>query len=235
MKKVSIFQILKESTSVFFETFFGFMVLRKFSKYAVILGAHTQTLATPENSSIDFYEDSKAIGAGLASRDFTVLTGGGPGIMKNANEGAFMSSKKGHGHSVSITIPIASEQQKNKYFEDTFNVDSFRSRKYLLRVYSEVFIFMPGGFGTLDELFMLLTITATGKIEKPIIILYGKKFWAPLIDFMKNQLLEKHGAIEKSSLNLFVVLNDPDEVIYYIEKNYNENSFDKNITKSINA
>ena len=94
---------------------------------------------------------------------------------------------------------------------------------------------MPGGFGTLDELFMLLTITATNKIEKPIIILYGKKFWAPLIDFMKNQLLEKHGAIEKSSLNLFVVLNDPDEVIYYIEKNYNEDSFDKNITKSINA
>ncbi len=236
MKKISILQILKQSSKVFFETFFGFLVLRKFNKYVVILGAHSENIPVFTKSSIDFYEDAKAIGAGLSSRDFTVLTGGGPGIMKNANEGAFESEKKtGTGHSVSITIPIPSEQNKNKFFEDTFEVDSFRTRKYLLRVYSEIFVFMPGGFGTLDELFMLLTITNTGKISKPIIILYGKNFWMPLVDFIKNQLEEKYNVVGKNVLNLFVVLNDPDEVFYHIEKNFNKDSFNKNITKNINA
>ena len=235
MKKVSILQILKQSTKVFFETFFGFLVLRKFSNYIVIFGAHSEIIPVSAKSSIDFYEDSKTIGAGLASRDFTILTGGGPGIMNSASKGALESAKKGKGHSVSVTIPISSEQRKSEFFEDTFEVCSFRTRKYLLRVYSEVFIFMPGGFGTLDELFMLLTVTNTGRISKPIIILYGEEFWMPLVDFIKNQLEKKYHTIDKNALTSFVVLNSPDEVFYHIEKNFDKDSFNKNITKNINA
>jgi uncharacterized protein (TIGR00730 family) len=143
----------------------------------------------------------------LVAAGFAVITGGGPGVMEAANKGA---SEAG-GTSVGLNIELPFEQFVNKYVNLKINFRYFFVRKTMFVKYSEGFVIFPGGFGTLDELFEALTLVQTHKIHRFPIVLYGRAFWAPLLDWIKGTLLEQ-GMISAEDLNLLIVCDTTDEI-----------------------
>lgn len=131
-----------------------------------------------------YYRLAREIGRGLAAAGFTVMTGGGPGVMEAANRGA----REGGGHSVGCNIRLPREQKPNAYLDRTLTFDYFFVRKVMLVKYSSGFVFMPGGFGTMDELFETLTLIQTGKLQAFPCVGVGKAFWQPLVDFVLERL-----------------------------------------------
>ena len=138
-----------------------------------------------------------------------VITGGGPGIMEGANRGA----KEGGGPSVGFTIQLPYEQKTNQYVTDEVPFSFFSTRKVVLAHAAEVFIFFPGGFGTLDELFEILTLIQTKKIPLVPVFLIGLDFWNPLIEMFKKQLFEQYATISPEDLEIFTVTDDINLVI----------------------
>ncbi len=132
-----------------------------------------------------YYQLGREIGAGLARAGFTVMTGGGPGIMEAANRGA----KEAGGRSIGCNIELPREQQPNAYLDRWITFRHFFIRKVMLVKYSYGFIALPGGFGTLDEIFETATLIQTGKIRDFPLVLVGTDFWRPLIDFIRNDLV----------------------------------------------
>lgn len=185
----------------------GFELLRKHGLAATIFGGARFKVGDA------YYEDAEELGAQLSRMGFSIITGGGPGIMEGANVGSF----KAGGRSVGLNIVLPIEQKLNPYVTETARFDFFFSRKVMLAYASEVYIFFPGGFGTLDELFEMLTLIQTGKVEPIPIILYGKEFWEPLIDWMKKKLLGQYKTISKEDLDLFHVVDSVEETVSYIE------------------
>ncbi len=154
------------------------------------------------------YKAAVAIANGLAKEKFAVVTGGGPGIMEAANKGA----AQGKGASVGLNIELPFEQKGNRYSNVSVNFHYFFSRKVCLVKYSMGFVYMPGGFGTLDELFEVVTLIQTGRVPAFPIILYGRSFWQGLIEWSRNTL-EKEGMISDGDLNLLKMVDTPEEAI----------------------
>jgi uncharacterized protein (TIGR00730 family) len=132
-----------------------------------------------------YYELGREVGARLARRGFAVMTGGGPGIMEAANRGA----REAGGRSIGCNIELPREQQPNPYLDHFVTFRHFYVRKVMLVKYSYAFIALPGGFGTLDEIFEIATLVQTGKVREFPIVLIGREYWRPLVEFVRNRLL----------------------------------------------
>ncbi|MFT7557866.1 MAG: hypothetical protein ACI83D_000540 [Planctomycetota bacterium] len=145
---------------------------------------------------------------------FAIVSGGGPGIMEAANRGAYEAG----GESLGLTIKLPSEQTTNPYVGRNIGFHYFFTRKVALTFSAEVYVYFPGGFGTLDELFEILTLVQTGKIEPVPIILVGRDFWGPLDYFIKQSLLDLHQTINPEDVNLYTITDDEEEMMSIIEK-----------------
>ncbi len=156
----------------------------------------------------------------LVKNGYTIITGGGGGIMEEANKGAYLAG----GESIGLNIDLPHEQIPNKYITKLLNFRYFFIRKVMFVRFSKAFIALPGGFGTLDEFFELITLIQTDKIKKIPVILVGKDYWFGLVEWMKNTILAKN-KIDKKDLNLFKIIDEPEKIVKYI------NSFYKNETK----
>jgi uncharacterized protein (TIGR00730 family) len=162
----------------------------------------------------------------LTQNGYGVITGGGSGIMEAGNKGA----SRGNGISVGLNIELPFEQQDNRYVSKgmSLDFDYFFVRKVMFVKYAQGFIVMPGGFGTLDELFEAITLIQTKKIGRFPILLVGKDFWAGLIDWIKKILLEENATISKEDLNLFRVVDTADEAIEHLNDYYAKYSLKPN-------
>ena len=158
------------------------------------------------------YRASVALAQGLARERIAVITGGGPGIMEAANKGAAQA----RGRSVGLNIELPHEQCGNRYANVPVNFHYFFSRKVCLVKYSTGFIYMPGGFGTLDELFEVMTLVQTRKIDGFPLVLMGKSYWRGLFKWMK-QTMEPNGLISPGDLGLVTLTDDPEEAVAVIE------------------
>ena len=164
---------------VFFEMLYGFRRLHFVGACVTVFGS------ARFNEQHPFYELAREVGRELAKRGFVVMTGGGPGIMEAANRGA----KDIEGRSVGCNITLPKEQVPNPYLDSWLEFKYFMVRKFTLAKYTYGFIAMPGGFGTLDELFEILTLIQTGKMKNFPIVLVGIEFWHPLKDLIEKRLL----------------------------------------------
>jgi uncharacterized protein (TIGR00730 family) len=157
------------------------------------------------------YELARKMGAAIARLGFTVITGGGPGIMEAANRGA----KEAGGRSVGCTIELASEQPTNVYLDRCVRMHYFFARKTLLVKYSYAFVVMPGGAGTLDELFEALTLIQTGKIKNFPIVIMGTDYWKELLHFIET--MAQRGMIATRDLSLIYATDSVDEAVAHIQ------------------
>ena len=167
------------------------------------------------------YERAERIGAGLAKAGYAVITGGGPGIMEAANKGALSAN----GVSVGLGIELPLEQGLNDYVEIGLEFRYFFVRKTVFIKYSQAFVVLPGGFGTLDELFEALTLVQTGKITKFPIVLVGREYWSGLLSWLKETMLLR-GNIGPAEFSLISVVDDPEEVVAIIREAHDGPSLD---------
>ncbi len=158
-----------------------------------------------------YYQLAEDIAGGLAGAGYGVITGGGPGIMQAANKGAY----EGNGVSVGLNITLPHEQDPNPYTTLSLDFKYFFVRKVMLMKYSSGFVCMPGGFGSMDELFECLTLIQTERIAPFPIVLAGKEYWGGLVEWIKNTLLAQ-GNISAEDVSLFTVLDDADEIVEYL-------------------
>lgn len=172
-----------------------------------------------------YYRLTTEIAESVVKSGLGIITGGGPGIMEAANLGA----KNAGGISVGLNINLPFEQKANPYIDEDklMNFEYFFVRKVIFMKYSQGFVVMPGGFGTLDELFEALTLIQTEKIKIFPIILVGKKFWGGLMDWINTTLLEEH-KIDPDDLDLIRVVETKKEVLEHLERFYHKESFKPN-------
>jgi uncharacterized protein (TIGR00730 family) len=156
-----------------------------------------------------YYRAAQAIGKGLAKHKLAVITGGGPGIMEAANRGAMQSG----GKSVGLNIELPHEQSGNRYANVPIHFHYFFARKVCFVKYSLGFIFMPGGFGTLDEFFEVLTLVQTQRIPTFPLILFGSDYWDGLIKWSKGAMLKKNNYISKNDWDLVTIVDKPQDAI----------------------
>ena len=173
-----------------------------------------------------YYELAESIAFNLTRNGYGVITGGGPGIMEAGNKGA----QRGGGVSVGLNIELPFEQQDNPYIDRDKNLqfDYFFVRKVMFVKYAQGFVAMPGGFGTLDELFEAITLIQTKKIAKFPIILVGRDFWAGLMVWVKEMLLSQSGNISEVDLDLFTIVDTPEEVVESINNFFKKHQFSPN-------
>jgi uncharacterized protein (TIGR00730 family) len=171
----------------------------------------------PENK---YYKLATKVAERLVEEGYGVITGGGPGIMEAGNLGA----QKKNGKSVGLNIKLPFEQGSNPYvdFDKAINFYYFFVRKVVFVKYAQGFVYMPGGFGTMDELFEVMTLVQTKKIERVPIVLMGKAYWMHLVEFMRTTLLKNHKYINKEDLDLFLVTDSVEEAVKYINSFYDE-------------
>ncbi|MBI5442183.1 MAG: TIGR00730 family Rossman fold protein [Deltaproteobacteria bacterium] len=163
------------------------------------------------------YRSAEALAARLSQAGFAVITGGGPGIMEAANQGAF----GGNGTSVGLNITLPREQQPNPFHDVSLTFRYFFVRKLMFVKYSIAFVICPGGFGTLDEFFEALTLVQTEKIRRFPIVLLGREYWSGLLAWIRQAMLGA-GCIEEHDLSLFHVCDDPEEAANLIMSHYVE-------------
>lgn len=166
------------------------------------------------------YQDAEEISYLLSKKGYGIITGGGPGIMEAGNKGA----NKANGTSVGLNIDLPFEQQGNPYIDKDklIEFDYFFVRKVMFVKYSQGFVVMPGGFGTLDELFESLTLIQTEKIGRFPIILYDSSFWSGLLDWVKSKLLSEHQTISPEDLDLIKLVDTPEDVVKSIDSFYSK-------------
>ena len=180
----------------------GFGLLAELGIAVSVFGSARSKPGTPE------YELATDIAAGLAKAGYAIITGGGPGIMEAANKGAAAAN----GVSVGLGIELPMEAGLNEYVNVGVEFRYFFVRKTIFIKYSQAFVVLPGGFGTMDELFEALTLVATGKITKFPIVLVGAEYWSGLLDWLKMTMLAD-GKIGAAELALLHVADDPDEIV----------------------
>lgn len=173
-----------------------------------------------------YYKLAEEIAFKISKAGYGVISGGGPGIMEAANKGAHL----GGGASVGLNIDLPFEQHFNPYIDHDKNLqfDYFFVRKVMFVKYSQGFVVMPGGFGTLDELFEAITLIQTKKIGKFPIILVGTEFWSGLIEWVKTVLLEKYFNASPEDMNLIKIVDTSDEVVQIIDSFYKKYSLSPN-------
>ncbi|MBT3202880.1 MAG: TIGR00730 family Rossman fold protein [Gammaproteobacteria bacterium] len=168
-----------------------------------------------------YYKKAEKIARLLSDAGFSVVSGGGPGIMEAANKGAYA----GKSSSIGLNIQLPHEQTTNEYQDISLNFRHFFTRKVMFLKYATAYIVLPGGFGTLDEMAEILTLVQTGKTRKIPIILIDSEFWSGLIDWFKNTLA-KEGAINESDLDLIKIIDDPQEAVNAIFEYYRSRTFE---------
>jgi len=193
---------LGQAVRIFLETLRGFRALHFVGPCVTVFGSARFTEDQPH------YQLARAVGAGLARAGFTVMTGGGPGIMEAANRGA----REAGGASVGCNIQLAHEQLPNAYLDHWVTFSDFSVRKMMLVKYSYAFIALPGGFGTLDELFGTATLIQTHKIEDFPVVLMGRAYWQPLLDFLRDRLLAER-TIDPSDASRILVTDSATEAV----------------------
>jgi uncharacterized protein (TIGR00730 family) len=161
-----------------------------------------------------YYLLAEEIARKLVQAGFGVITGGGPGIMEAGNKGAFEAG----GKSVGLNIELPFEQFNNVYIDKDkiINFDYFFVRKVMFVKYAQGFIAMPGGFGTMDEVFEALTLIQTNKVARFPVVFVGSEFWGGLIEWIKNTMLEKERNISPEDLNLYAIVDTADDAVNYI-------------------
>jgi len=190
---------------IFYEFISGFRAMHFIGPCVTVFGSARFT------EDHQYYKLGREVGQRLAQAGFTVMTGGGPGIMEAANRGA----KNVAGYSVGCNIKLPHEQKPNPYLDKWVDFDYFFVRKVMLLKYSYGFIAMPGGIGTLDEIFETTVLMQTKKMKDFPIVLVGKDFWQPLLDFMKSSLLA-HKTIKESDLDYLKLTDSPEEAVSII-------------------
>ena len=186
----------------------GFEILKKYGLAATFFGTARQSF-DPK-----VYADATALAGKLAKAGFAIFTGGNNGIMESANKGAYEAGGASIG--LNINLPGA---EINKYLTESVTFDHFFIRKVMLAFASEVYIYFPGGFGTLDEFTEVLTLVQTKKIKAVPIVLYSAEFWNPIVKLFEDQLLNKYHSIDAEDMKLFKVVDSVDEAMAYITAN----------------
>lgn len=202
-----IFKIMSEFVN-------GFEKMQQIGPCVSIFGS---ARTKPENK---YYILAEEIAFQLTQQGYGIITGGGPGIMEAANKGA----RRGKGKSVGLNIELPFEQKPNDYIDRDKNIDFdfFFVRKTIFLKYSQGFIGMPGGFGTIDELFESLTLVQTNKIAEFPVVLVGKEYWSGLIDWIKDTMLAKESNINVIDLELFKIVDTAEEAVKHIVDFYSK-------------
>jgi uncharacterized protein (TIGR00730 family) len=195
-----MFQILAEFVD-------GFEVMSEVHPAVTIFGSSRTEPGSP------VYKNTEKLAAQLVDNGFNVISGGGPGVMEAANKGA---SEAG-GKSVGLHIHLPNEQEANEYANVRLDFRYFFIRKVMFVKYAVAYVIMPGGFGTLDELFESLTLIQTKRIRSFPVILMGQDYWKGLINWLKGTLL-KDNAISESDLDIFNLVDTPEEAVHIIKK-----------------
>jgi hypothetical protein len=187
----------------------GFEFLKKYPKSVTIFGS---SRAKPEN---EYYRKAEEL-AGRVVRElqYAVITGGGPGIMEAANKGAYQA----RGDSVGLNVSIPHERNVNAYCAHSIKFSYFFVRKTMLTFAAEAYVFFPGGFGSLDEFFSILTLIQTEKIPRVPLILFGSDYWNGLKQFMENKMRESYHTIDSSDIRIPEITDSIDHVMEIIRK-----------------
>lgn len=198
----SIFKIMSEFVEAY----------DRMSKIGPCVAIFGSARTKPENP---YYQLSEQLAERLASKGFGIISGGGPGIMEAANKGA----QQGNGPSVGLNIDLPFEQNHNPYIDQEHNLEFnyFFVRKVVFVKYSQAFVIMPGGFGTLDEFFEAMTLIQTKKIRRRPIVLFGSDYWKGMLEWVESTMLTKEQNISAGDLELFKVVDDVESAVTYIE------------------
>ncbi len=162
-----------------------------------------------------YYREAVHVAEALSQAGFSIITGGGAGVMEAANRGAAGSSAR----SIGLNIRLPDEQQPNRYADTIVHFNYFFVRKVMFVKYACGFVGLPGGFGTLDEIFEALTLKQTEKIHDFPVVLFGRSYWQGLVEWLKERALKEH-MIDERDLSLFKLTDDVDEVVATIERHY---------------
>jgi len=173
-----------------------------------------------------YYELAVKIAQKLSEEGFGIISGGGPGIMEAANKGA----QQGGGRSVGLNIDLPFEQQSNEFIDKVhaLQFDYFFVRKVMFTKYSQGFIMMPGGFGTLDEFFEVATLIQTGKMLRVPLVLVGKEYWGGLMKWIKETMMEKEKNISPGDIELLYLADTPEEVATHVLHYYSQHALQPN-------
>lgn len=204
-KKIESWRVFK-IMSEFIE---GFDIIRRYGLAVSFFGSARASLGD------ESYQRAEELASRLAKKGFAIVTGGSSGIMQAANKGAYEVG----GASVGLNINLPELQNYNPYLTEKFGFDHFFVRKVMLTYASEVYVYFPGGFGTLDEFFEIVTLVQTKKIRKIPIVLFGKEYWQLLLDFIETTIYEEHHAIDKDDMALYTLVDTVDEAYDYIIAN----------------
>lgn len=209
MRKSEVIEGLRDTWQVFrvmAEFVEGFDTLGRVGKCISIFGS------ARTHPSDELYETTVKIAKALAEAGYGVITGGGPGVMEAGNKGA----AEGGGESVGLAIDLPMEQEANPFASTLIDFRYFFIRKVMFVKYSDGFVFMPGGFGTMDEVFEVLTLVQTLKIRRIPCVLFGMKFWQGLFDWMQETMCNEWQHISEADLDLFIRTDDVDEAVKHI-------------------
>jgi len=196
-----IFRIMAEFVS-------GFHFIGQYEKTISFFGS----ARTEQNDRL--YHDALELARRLGKAGFNVITGGGPGIMEAANQGA----QKACVHSIGLNIQLPYEQRINQYVTKGIGFHYFFTRKVMLSAAGQAYVYFPGGYGTLDEFFEIITLIQTQKMEPIPVVLYGKDFWGSLVEYINNIVLKKYGNIDADDAYLFTVVDTVDEAFSILKK-----------------
>ncbi|MFA5831747.1 MAG: TIGR00730 family Rossman fold protein [Candidatus Paceibacterota bacterium] len=209
-----IFRIMSEFVD-------GWQFLADFHKTVTVFGS----ARTPEDDR--WYKEARNLGEILAKNKFSMVTGGGPGIMEAANRGTY---EKG-GDSIGLDIKLPFEQRENPYVSKSIGFYHFFVRKVMLAYSARAYVFFPGGYGTLDELFEMLTLLQTKKITKNIpVILVGKDFWEPLVKWIEECIIKKYQTASPEDIHIFSLVDTAEEAFKIIKKAPERYEFDEYVT-----
>lgn len=195
----------------------GFDFLQRYGRAVSIFGS-----ARFHPQSRDYKETERLAGR-LAKAGFAVVTGGGPGVMEAANKGAYNAG----GQSLGFTIQLPQEQRKNRYVTESQPFYYFFVRKVMLAFASEIYVFFPGGFGTLDEFSEIVTLVQTKKINPVPIILVDKNYWQPLLSWIEETVYKKYKGIDKQDMKIYHLVDTADEAWDLIQKMMRENKLQR--------
>jgi hypothetical protein len=191
----------------------GFAMVNRYNHTVTVFGSARVLEDNP------IYTQARQLGSLLAQEGFTIITGGGGGIMEAACRGAYEAG----GHTVGFNITLPMEQQLNPYLTESMPFRYFFARKVMLAYAASALVCFPGGYGTLDEMFEVITLIQTGKMPKVPVILVGIDFWQPLDSFIRDMLLDRHALISHGDEQLYTLTDDLEQVRSVIER-YRENT-----------